>query len=268
MCPPREQLSAIPTAGLSPRLRRPERRGLRVWSIAALLGVLTACTASRYEVLSFFFDGVPDPSAPPKVRADDQPHQRFLPIRPVEAPPVVVHTHQPYLQRRCEECHKGAGDKNRRSAGSFAINTMSELLLPTDRLCWKCHKPVEAPYQHAPALVGNCVVCHAAHSSRFPHLVLEENTTKLCERCHTDSTMPTREKHAGYGDKDCTECHDPHASGTRFLLRDPAQGTPPSFAPKADPMPAPTDPKTAPTDPKANQNAASKNDPKQQKGGG
>jgi predicted CXXCH cytochrome family protein len=187
---------------------------------------MTACTASRYEVLSFFFDGVPDPNAPVRTQPEE-PQARNLPVRPFVPPPVIVHMHEPYTQRRCDACHKGAGSAARRTSGAFAINTMSELLLPADKLCATCHQPNPGAYQHAPALLGDCSRCHTAHSSRFPHLLLQEKSAALCAPCHAAEEMPTRELHVGFGDRDCAECHDPHGSDRRFLLRpEPPPGPP------------------------------------------
>lgn len=208
--------------------------------LVALLAGLTACTASRYEVLSFFFDDVPDPNAPPPKQVQDvQP--RNLPVRPVAPPTTSVHMHEPYAQRRCDACHKGGSTAAKRSSGAFAINSMSELLMPADKLCATCHKPSQAAFQHAPALLGDCSRCHTAHSSRFPHLLLQEKSAALCAPCHKPEDMPTRDLHATYGSRDCAECHDPHAAERRYLLRPEPVGPQPA----APATVAPTEPAKA-----------------------
>ena len=53
MCPPLEQLSAKPTAGLSPRRWVPHRRRTGLWGFAALLFVLTPLFTVFLPVPSF-----------------------------------------------------------------------------------------------------------------------------------------------------------------------------------------------------------------------
>lgn len=209
-----------------------------VFVVAAM--ALAACSAARrYEVLSFFFDGVPDPSAPAPTQHTAEPVVRQRTVRPEAAPAVVLHQHVPYAQRQCDSCHLSGGDQGK-ARGAFSINSMSALKMPVEKLCASCHEPKPLAHQHAPALLGDCVRCHDPHASRYDHLVKKARTAELCAVCHTPDTMPTGAAHAGSGDRDCASCHDPHGSDTRHLLRSgidpqlPAAATAPT-APQGPP---------------------------------
>lgn len=212
-------------------------RRARAWlwrgaTVVLLLAVPTACSASRYELLSFFFDGVPDPNAPqPKVAAPVLPLVKRT-VNPDAPPPVKLTMHQPYAEQKCDACHRGAGDKSKQRAGAFAIGNLSQLVMPIEQLCLSCHAPRPDAFQHAPALLGDCVRCHNPHSSKADHLLQKADVAALCAPCHTTETMPTREAHAAYGERSCAECHDPHSSSLRYLLR-------PAAATAAPPPPAP-----------------------------
>ncbi|MFO1078076.1 MAG: cytochrome c3 family protein [Planctomycetota bacterium] len=232
MCPPRDQVSAGSTLALN---RRVSNWNTRAAVGAVLAMALAACSAaSRYEVLSFFFDGVPDPSAPvqPKVV---EPQVRQRTVRPEAAPAVVLHQHAPYAQRQCDQCHESGGEKGGRARGAFSINTMSALKMPVTRLCVSCHEPKPLAFQHAPALLGDCVRCHDPHASRFEHLVLKERTADLCAVCHDADTMPTSAAHAAVADRGCATCHDPHGAEAHFLLRPGIDSALPPAAPPALP---------------------------------
>ncbi len=164
-------------------------------SIATLVSV--GCDpASRYEVLSLFFDGVP----PPKIAADTTGQQ------PVTAEPrrVGFLEHGPYAARLCTACHESA-----------ATNTF---VVPRDQLCFKCHEiKTDKKYIHGPLASGGCTACHDPHSSKYRYLLVAESDS-FCLRCHDSRDVERVPAHAGVGET-CTSCHDAHMSDKKFLLR-------------------------------------------------
>ncbi|MFO8015057.1 MAG: cytochrome c3 family protein [Phycisphaerae bacterium] len=218
------------------RQRRPPR-GARgpcarrvAWSavasivLAGAAAVYSGCSPqTRYEVLSFFFDGVPPPEGvegqPEKVegawgiRVDpDHPLAPEVPKEPPERPATVqtvFHEHEPYRQRNCFACHKPEASLTAPAAGAG--------------LCAKCHEPYTTfgpgEWVHGPVAVRNCAFCHEAHKSEVAGLLTAEQTD-LCLRCHDDPELLQRPYHARADDRRCAACHDPHSAGNRLLLVD------------------------------------------------
>ena len=110
-------------------------------------------------------------------------------------------------------------DRKQRDLGNFNVQDAAGLRMPIEQLCVSCHKASEQAYHHAPALLGDCSRCHHPHLSRHEHLLLQPRARDLCVTCHDAATMVTDALHAGFGDRDCTSCHDPHASDTRAFLK-------------------------------------------------
>ena len=234
------------SATTSPASRGP-RRGLLgvllLWcALASLLGTAACAGTSRYEVLSFFFDGVPDPSRPDSRRTAQAPagplslaeRDELLRARIKQ---VSVFAHKPFAEHRCESCHKQeSGRRQSTEAIRWSLGT-NELLAPPDVLCGKCHKPSQERYQHGPAAARMCTWCHVPHTSQFPHLLKTRTAQELCQQCHRGETLATADKHAEFlGKRDCTECHDPHASPLASLLRPTPVSRP---APEAPPVQEP-----------------------------
>ena len=95
---------------------------------------------------------------------------------------------------------------------------------PTHGLCVGCHKQSgfgDKKFVHGPVATGACILCHDAHSSWQPKLLVESQD-KLCVQCHSEIT-PKRgeERHVHAPVKDnCGACHDAHATDHKFQLRD------------------------------------------------
>ncbi len=166
--------------------------------------------ATRYRVLSFFFDGVPPPEGTEAPATTDASERS-----PLSASKVVISKHQPYAKKECTGCH------------SPMTNT---LIAPVPELCFKCHKMglKEKRYVHGPALAGFCRLCHDPHLSRYPSLLLAA-PRQMCFYCHNPEDVAKTEVHAD-DQAPCTKCHNPHADN-RYFLRDDAAGTAPQAAP-------------------------------------
>jgi predicted CXXCH cytochrome family protein len=185
--------------------------------LSAILLVAGCVPATRYRTLAFFFDGVPDPNAPPV------PDRAALVAAPAVAGPAGVETpaerpgprlyHKPYTEFQCGKCHG-------RDLGSAS----QSLLKPVeDGLCSECHPDIgkNVRYAHAPVLVNACLQCHEPHVSNGPHL-LSKSALNVCARCHYASDLSAGAHHrdaTSPSDSTCLSCHLAHGGPRRHLLR-------------------------------------------------
>jgi predicted CXXCH cytochrome family protein len=163
-----------------------------------VVAFLAGCEArTRYRVLSFFFDGVPDPDKVAALAAAAGKDAGEKKARP------IYRSHGPYEAKMCEACHQRG------------TNTLS---LPMEELCFKCHTlDIRKKYLHGPVAVGGCRVCHEPHGSGRLFLLVSE-PQKFCFHCHDEKMVSGNEAHKGV-DAPCTTCHDAHSSENRFLLK-------------------------------------------------
>lgn len=192
-------------------------------ALALLCLLLSACAVEKnHRLLSFFFDGVPDPNAPEKVEEAEQPAidvanltsvQRAAMLgRKVGAAEVVVVFHKPVQERDCQGCHQGGG-----VTGGATFNLVPTLLDQPPGLCWRCHDEPTYEYVHGPAANGSCLICHQPHQSLHKQL-LPMPEVELCRTCHTPEVFSTWEQHEAVGSRQCTECHGAHGSDRPSLL--------------------------------------------------
>lgn len=204
--------------------------------VMGLLGLLALAFAGcqdeikRYETLSFFFDGVPVPEGYERpdepepligpwgvlIDSESELGQQMLankqaqPALPdLAEPEEVFFYHTPYKNRDCFGCHD-------QSQGYTPPATGAEL-------CNKCHESYtqyEADdWVHGPVVIGQCGWCHEAHKSKQPTMT-KDTQPSLCMTCHDQAFIEHDEFHVQLEDPNCTDCHDPHASGNRLLLAD------------------------------------------------
>jgi len=173
-----------------------------------------ACSPeTRYRVLSFFIDGVPEPGASGGAEgegvATGGPEGESAPGGPPGAAVAVrrpVIPHPPYRDNRCGSCH------DQDSGQLFST--------PQEGLCRSCHTgvPGSLRYLHGPVAVSDCLICHHPHGSPHAHLLLDEPTA-LCYRCHDHESVAAGAHHAAMGNLPCTECHQAHGGDDRFFLK-------------------------------------------------
>jgi predicted CXXCH cytochrome family protein len=185
--------------------------------VASLLVLLAAAAAipacseeKRHRVLSFFFDGVPEPGATPPPRGYEplpSRGQRVFAIPPERAvPEVMTFAHEPFRAGDCTGCHQ---------------RTTGELLRPVDQgLCQSCHADVPGPatFVHGPVAVRDCLFCHHPHGSTHP-AILVDDATRLCLSCHERTDLTGGAHHAEVDLRACIACHDPHAGDDRSFLK-------------------------------------------------
>ncbi len=160
--------------------------------------LLCGCTAqTRYEVLSFFFDGVP----PPESQAVRDARAGAA-GRGTNKLAELGSQHGPYAAKLCTACH----DEN-----------TNALLLPKETLCRNCHDLQLGRRPHGPVVSGGCVVCHDPHRSSYRYLLVSP-AKEFCMYCHDPKDIYAEDAHRGMT-VSCTECHNPHGSDNTYLLR-------------------------------------------------
>lgn len=203
-------------------------------SSVVLLVVWSGCATpeERYRVLSFFFDGVPDPSTM---------------IEPAEGTVVIgrgadarrVYAHKPWTEKdSClVACHVG-----------------DIYNLPDSSICLKCHEetPTQFPRMHGPVAAVACLWCHEPHKSEHRYLLLEASPG-LCIQCHEPGVLLGDDPPAHTDPaRDCLDCHSGHggdAAGFLIHKPDPEEAQPvldqPYEEPDSEAPVAPADPDDA-----------------------
>lgn len=181
---------------------------------AALIAVTAAlawggCSVEKhYAVLSFFFDGVPEP-VPAEAEGTDAQRARSA----ASGAPVSRHT--AYIERRCATCH---GES---VTFGFTAKGFADL---DGGACVRCHEHVlGTAFVHGPAAARECTACHDPHESRYPMLLVNASPA-LCTQCHA-AELKMEPIIAGHEDaaRDCLECHGAHGGDDRYFLRSAEQ---------------------------------------------
>lgn len=103
-----------------------------------------------------------------------------------------------------------------------------QLVKSLEKICYLgCHEDfAKSKYVHKPVKEGKCVSCHDPHNSPNNKLLLPKlytgyfNEAKLCYLCHTNMRQKFSVKiHQPVVVGGCNDCHLPHESDTRKLLK-------------------------------------------------
>ena len=172
-------------------------------------GVLAGCNpATRHRMLTFFFDGVPSLTGSGDATAgEDEQAATDDAAGAKEDRQVVMSSHQPASD--CAKCHT-----TERQTG------LPDLIKAEPELCYDCHADytINRRVVHGPVAVGECLICHEPHKSRFRRL-RRMREPQLCYYCHAESVVKTIAAHQELPTSVCTRCHDPHAGAARMLLK-------------------------------------------------
>jgi len=183
-----------------------EKKLLLLFFFMAIL--LESCSPQKkHDVLTIFFDGVPDPSKKVVKKVDTVLTKQIQVVQEPESQPEVrSYIHPPYKERACSECHK--------------INEGYTLQEKLPALCFNCHDNYGMKFKvlHGPVALGECTICHNPHSSKNEKL-LNFDGQSLCYECHEKSDVLKNDVHSGIEDSKCWDCHDPHGGKDRFLVK-------------------------------------------------
>lgn len=185
-------------------------KSARKVGVAAALGLLLLLLGcgtpqQRYKVLSFFFDGVPDPNAPKGTVASASGGK-------------PSYLHNPFANGKCNACHQ--------SEDPFSPPHV------TAATCLACHTqvPGEYPLLHGPVASGQCQFCHTPHQSTEPHL-LKLSSPRICQQCHEPGSISPKVAEHTDPKADCMSCHSGHGGSDRHFLKasyTPAPATAPT----------------------------------------
>lgn len=181
-----------------------------VLPIILLILYLSGCSpVPRHKTLSFFFDGVPDPSDSinsPQIRSDIKVVEPNSKPAPAIAAVDQNHYHPPYKSKQCGSCHDRNG--------------MGRFVLPQPALCYQCHDDYGKKFKivHGPVAGGYCTNCHNNHMSKNEKL-LKRVSRDLCLICHNAGEILVTEAHKDIADQNCTDCHDPHGGRDHTLMK-------------------------------------------------
>ena len=196
MRPPRQHLSHCAPTAAGKWIRR-----LAGIAILLLAATWVGCTPQKkYQVLSFFFDGVPDPNAPPGSAAEAANLAATARLRHVPA-----YRHKPFVEGICQPCH---------------LQNLDVDLAHVKEECLSCHPQVEGQFavMHRPLVTGQCLWCHAPHESELPHL-LRADSANLCVQCHDPRMLSPQPIQHTQPSGNCLSCHAGHGGSTPALLR-------------------------------------------------
>ena len=177
--------------------------------LAVFIVYLSGCsTSNNFKTLSFFFDGVPDPSITASTQVIDSINNAdtlALGVNAAKTGPQML-LHSPYQDKQCNSCH----DQSK----------MGKLIKKLPDLCYQCHEDFSTRYKvlHGPVAGGQCSVCHSPHMSLNADLLVRTGQSQ-CLHCHESGEIFKTAVHQDNKDTNCTECHNPHGGGDRNILR-------------------------------------------------
>ena len=135
--------------------RRATTESFKIWFILLLaIFAISSCAPERqYRVLSFFFDGVPDPNRN-TIQASDSTLADSNAVVGREVKPEYF-THKPYEEEKCKSCHE-------EGFSNALIKAMPEL-------CYSCNEHLKAQYEINQGCVeaGACLLDHDKHIFRY-----------------------------------------------------------------------------------------------------
>jgi predicted CXXCH cytochrome family protein len=193
------------------RKKRPETTAAVF--VAAYLSLFGCSPSVRHEVLTFLFDGVPQPGMEEETEQEISPQYFGKPREGVAIRRPKMLFHRPYREHQCDRCHP----KERSLYLGEGFDRRG--------LCFTCHEHAalkttleSLPFHHGPVAARNCLACHDAHESIYQKLLAAPDPD-LCYRCHEPESIVASGSHGEWTDGTCLPCHDPHGGSDRFFLR-------------------------------------------------
>lgn len=169
--------------------------------------LLSQCAPSGKSLLTFLFDGVPEPDSTLAESQSINPKDSIDSGIENSAHAVSMQfVHYPYQEKECAACHD-----------PLSLGTMVE---PQPGLCYVCHEDFSTRFitLHGPVAGGYCTACHDPHMSEKEKL-LRFTGEQLCFHCHQAESVYKNEMHEGLEGMTCTDCHNPHGGEDRYIFQ-------------------------------------------------
>jgi len=170
--------------------------------------LLTGCSSSNnYQTLSFFFDGVPNPTLNKGYKDTTKTETESFKVRNLKMDKETEkYIHKGYKKNECGSCHN--------------VDHAYRLIERQPKLCYKCHNSFKDQYKylHGPVAAGYCTACHHPHQSSNKHLLIIE-IEKLCVHCHEPGDVSKNPSHKDLGNVNCVSCHNSHGGETFDMLK-------------------------------------------------
>ncbi len=136
--------------------------------------------------------------------------------------------HKPVKDGKCLDCHDPHQSNTKKLLKAESVNN----------LCMSCHDKkgthkfkakkqfidMNKAVKHEPIVKKSCLECHDAHTANHKGLLNLDAKMDLCLDCHDEvkeKVLHSKFKHGGVNTskKRCLECHDPHATHHKKLLK-------------------------------------------------
>lgn len=190
-------------------METPVKKNLAWALLSVFLTILFSCsTGTSHKVLTFFFDGVPQPDTSKQIQKDSLAVQSAQPAQAKKRQSRFLQEnffHPPYKDKECGDCHDTeAGFK---------------LIDPLPELCFNCHDDFREELQvvHGPVASGACTECHHPHLAKNK-MLLKRTGQELCLYCHDKADVLKNDAHEDLGDENCTDCHNAHGGEDEYFL--------------------------------------------------
>jgi predicted CXXCH cytochrome family protein len=221
----------------------------------SLIALSTGCDRqTQYKILTTVFTGVPPIDELYAERVPEE-NQNLSLAEEIKKP---LYEHPLWAAKQCKACHEIVADSEmdvkfvegvnagKSESGTADAMMTSSLILPSEKLCIKCHLDKTSRrairdrlWLHNPVARGDCLVCHADHqSANLAHL--RQPPAEICLSCHQNNQLPG-ECSVGLVDvqskRGCLSCHNTHMGRNRFLLSRDFTEVKKPVGPIADPIP-------------------------------
>lgn len=144
-----------------------------------------------------------------------------------------VYSHLSLTKKQCTQCHMPAkfgslnpydGESPVQADRADGQVTASRLIVPPDRLCFKCHGYgtaedgfPEGLWQHAPSAQGACIFCHNPHFSENRFMLRSQSSIICSSQCHIEDYVLEIEAHREF--RECLDCHNAHIGTNPHMLK-------------------------------------------------
>lgn len=170
--------------------------------------VISCTPQEKFIILSFFFDGVPEPEIQELTSIQDSIKESasINQIAVSSKKESTIIFHEPYKNKNCTNCH--------------AENSMGDIKETQPGLCYNCHNNFDQIYSnlHGPIQNGYCTVCHHPHKAKNKNLLVSKGQN-ICFTCHDITAVNENNIHVNIEDLNCINCHNPHGGENKYNLK-------------------------------------------------